>query len=117
MPLFEPTVGVREGEGMTVTVSLPLFGAAGQELEEGQPVRGQHLRDLAAALHERLLASADLVERLVTGGWSARVALCDVIFSCASVQTRADAERRLRELEADPELFVIFEEVAEDDVD
>jgi hypothetical protein len=100
---------------MGVMVCLPLFAAAGQELEEGQPVRGQHLRELAGSLTERLGAAADLVDRLAAAGWSARVALCDVVFACAGVQTRVDAERRLRELGVDPELFVIFEDVEEDE--
>ena len=102
---------------MGVTVSLPLFGGVGQELEEGQPVKGQHLRDLAVTLGERLATAADLIDRLGSAGWSARVALCDVLFSCPAVQTRAEAEGRLRELGADPELFVIFEDVDEEDLD
>jgi hypothetical protein len=100
---------------MAVMVCLPLFGAAGQELDQGQPVRGQQLRDLATSLGERLLAAADFIDQLTAAGWSARVALCDVVFSCASVQTRADAERRLRDLGIDPERFVIFEEIEEDE--
>jgi hypothetical protein len=100
---------------MGVTVTLPLFGAAGQEVEEGQPVRGKQLRDLAESLGERLRAAADLVDRLSGAGWSARVSLCDVIFSSAAVQSRADAEHRLRDAGVDPELFVIFEDVEEDE--
>ena len=51
------------------------------------------------------------------GGWSARVALCDVIFSCQEIATRAEAEARLRELGVDPEVMVIFEDVEEDELD
>ena len=39
---------------MGVTVCLPLFGNPGQELEEGTAVKGQHLRNLAAELQDRL---------------------------------------------------------------
>ena len=35
---------------MGVTVCLPLFGNAGQELEEGAVLRGQQLRDRSTAL-------------------------------------------------------------------
>ncbi len=101
---------------MGVTVCLPLFAAAGQELEEGRALRGSQLRDLAAALNERLLAAADLLDRLAAAGWSSQVALYDVILSNSAVQTKADAERRLRELGADPEKFIIVEEVDEDEL-
>jgi hypothetical protein len=102
---------------MGVTVCLPLFGAVGQEMEEGQPVKGQQLRELADSLGERLRSAADLIDRLAAAGWSARIALCDVVFSSATVQTRAEAESRLRDLGADPEQFVIFEDVEEEDLD
>jgi hypothetical protein len=102
---------------MGVTVCLPLFGAAGQELEEGQPIRGQQVRELATSLGERLLAAADLIDRLAAVGWPARVALCDVIFTCAAIATRAEAEARLRELGVDPEVMVIFEDVEEEELD
>jgi hypothetical protein len=100
---------------MGVTVCLPLFGAAGQEMEQGQLVRGQHLRELAVSLTERLQAAATLLDRLIAAGWSAQVALCDVILSTQDVHTRAEAETRLREQGVNPELFVIFEDVEEDD--
>ncbi len=102
---------------MAVTVCLPLFGPAGQEMEEGAAVRGQQLRELATSLGERLQAAADLLDTLTAAGWSARVGLYDVLLTCAPVQTRAEAERRLRELEVDPEKLVIFEDVEEEDVE
>jgi hypothetical protein len=102
---------------MGVTVCLPLFGAAGQELDEGQPIRGQQVRDFAASLGERLAAAADLLDRLTAAGWSAQVGLYDVLLSSAAVTTRDEAECRLRELKIDPELFVIFEDVDEEPPD
>ena len=45
--------------------------SVGQELEEGAPVRGQQVRELATSLGERLLAAADLLDRLTAAGWSA----------------------------------------------
>jgi hypothetical protein len=100
---------------MGVTVCLPLFGSAGQELEEGEPIEGRQLRELAAGLGERLSAAADLLDRLNAAGWSGRVALYDVILSCKGVETRAEAEQRLRELGADPEQFMIVEDVEEEE--
>jgi hypothetical protein len=103
---------------MGVTVCLPLFGSAGQELEEGALLKGEQLRELAAGLNERLLAAAELLDRLSAAGWSGRVALYDVILSCKGVETRAGAEQRLREVGADPEQFMIVEDVAhEEDVE
>jgi hypothetical protein len=102
---------------MGVTVCLPLFGSAGQELDEGAPLRGQQVRELAASLGERLLAAADLLDKLTAAGWSARVGLYDVLLTWEQVQTRAEAERRLREVGVDPEQVVIFEDVEEEDVE
>jgi hypothetical protein len=102
---------------MGVTVCLPLFGAAGQELQEGEEIKGQHVRELSAALGERLLEAADLLDRLATAGWSARVAIYDAILTVKGVETRAEAERRLRELGIDPERFMIVEDVEEEDLD
>jgi hypothetical protein len=83
---------------MGVTVCLPLFGNPGHELEEGAKLRGQQLRDLAAALQERLTQAADTLDKLEAAGWSARLAAFDVLLSLAGVETREEAERRLRAL-------------------
>jgi hypothetical protein len=100
---------------MGVTVCLPLFGSAGQELEEGAPVRGEQLRELAAGLGERLLGAAEVLDRLGAAGWSGRVALYDVILTCPGVETRAEAEKRLLELGANPEQFMIVEDVEDEE--
>src|SRR5436305_871694 len=96
---------------MGVTVCLPLFGAAGQELEEGQPLNGRQLRELVESLSERLLGVAELLDKLAEAGWSGHVGQFDVIFRPATAQTRPDAERQLRERGIDPERFVIFEDI------
>jgi hypothetical protein len=100
---------------MAVTVSLPLFGNPGRELEEGEPIRGRQLRDLAADLHERLLRAADLVDRLALDGWVTQVAMFDVLLQHRDVQTREQVVTRLRALGADPEAFLIVEDVEEED--
>jgi len=100
---------------MGVTVCLPLFGNAGQELEEGAALKGQQLRDLATALQERLARAADVLDRLAAGGWSCHVALYDVLLSCKGVETREQAERSVRALGVDPEQLMIVEDVSEDE--
>jgi hypothetical protein len=100
---------------MSVTVCLPLFGPPGRELEEGAALRGQQLRDFAAALHERLRAAADTLDRLAADGWSTRVAMYDVILAAEGVETTEDAVRRLGTLGLAAEEFLIIEDVEEDE--
>jgi hypothetical protein len=100
---------------MGVVVSLPLFGNPGRELEEGAPLRGQQLRELATSLTERLARAADVVDRLVDSGWSARTALFDVLLYHPRVGTAEEAVRGMRDLGIDPEAFIIMEDVDEDD--
>lgn len=100
---------------MGVIVSLPLFSSAGHELGEGEAARPKLLRDAAAGLSERLVAAAGVVEQLGAAGWSARVGLYDLLLSHPAVQTREQAERRLGEAGVSAELFVIFEDVEEDE--
>jgi hypothetical protein len=100
---------------MGVTVCLPLFGPPGRELEEGSDVKGSQLRKLAAELHERLNKTADTLEKLHAAGWSARVAMYDVILSRLGVDTKAEAERRLAELSLAAEDFIIIEDVEEEE--
>jgi hypothetical protein len=106
----------REVLNMAVNVCLPLFGNPGHELEEGAAVRGQQLREMAAALQERLSRAADTLDKLAAAGWSASVAMHDVLLSRPDVHTAADAATRLREAGVDPEALMIVEEVDEDDV-
>jgi hypothetical protein len=100
---------------MGVHVTLPLFAGPGHELEEGAVVTGRQLRDVAANLHDRLNEAADLVDRLGADGWAANVAQYDLLFGHPHVENEEQALRRLRELNIDPERFMIVEDVAEDD--
>jgi hypothetical protein len=102
---------------MAVNVCLPLFGNAGHELEEGTKVSGQQLRTLADELQERLRKAADILDKLIGAGWTAETALYDVLLRHDQVQTRADAEQRLRELGIDLGELMIFEEMEEEEPD
>jgi hypothetical protein len=100
---------------MGVTVCVPLFGNPGQELEEGTVVKGQHLRNLAAELQDRLARAAETLDRLAQAGWTSRMAMYDVIVQHAEVQTREEAARRLHGLGIDPEELMIIEDVEEEE--
>jgi hypothetical protein len=100
---------------MGVTVCLPLFGNPGRELEEGAAVQGRQLRDLGTELHARLHCAADTLDRLTTAGWTAHVALFDVLLSYKGVETTADAMQRLQALGIDPQELMIVEDVEEED--
>jgi hypothetical protein len=104
---------------MGVTVSLPLFGEPGRELEQGSPLNGRQLRELSATLHERLDKAAATLDTLAAAGWSARVSLFDALLHHPQIATREDAELRLRALGVDPEGLIIIEDVGdiEDDED
>ena len=102
---------------MSVTICLPLFGNAGHELEEGALLKGQELRDFAAALQERLLKAADALDRLAADGWSCRTAMYDAILLHPEVGTREEAVRRLQGLGLNPEELMIIEDVEEEDED
>jgi hypothetical protein len=102
---------------MGVTVSLPLFGNPGRELDEGEPIQGRQLRRLADELHERLLRAADLIDRLALDGWTTKVALFDVLLYHPQVQTQEQAIARVRTLGADPEIFLIVEDPGEEDLE
>jgi hypothetical protein len=98
---------------MSVVICLPLFGAPDHELESGA-VQGRQLRELASSLGERLQHAADTVDRLLADGWSAQLAMYDVILSRAGVETRVDAEKALRALGIAPEELLIVDEVNEE---
>ncbi|SRR5581483_3405969 len=100
---------------MGVTVCLPLFGPPGRELDEGSDIKGVQLRKLATELHERLDKAAEMLEKLHAAGWSARVAMYDVIVTRLGVETKADAERWLGELGLAAEEFLIIEDVEEEE--
>jgi hypothetical protein len=99
---------------MSVNVCMPLFGNPGQELEEGIPLKGQHLRTLAEDLHARLYQAADMLDRVAAAGWTTQLAMHDVLLLHEDVQTTEEAVRRLRELGIDPEGLMILEEVEEE---
>jgi hypothetical protein len=98
---------------MGVAVCLPLFGNPGRELEEGRPLRGRQLRDLAEELHARLLRAADLLDKLEADGWKTQVAQFDVLLEHPAVQTQEQAVTRLRALEIDPGQLIVVEDVGE----
>jgi hypothetical protein len=100
---------------MGVTVCLPLFGEPGRELGEGEAVQGRQLRELGAALGERLNKAGEAVDKLAADGWSCRVALFDVVFTHRAVETREQAEGRLRALGLNPDDLMIVEDVDEDE--
>ncbi|HTU92535.1 MAG TPA: hypothetical protein VMF69_20810 [Gemmataceae bacterium] len=100
---------------MGVTVCLPLFGPPGRELEEGCDVKGVQLRKLAAELHERLHKAAETLDKLHAAGWSARVAMYDVILTRLGVETKEEAERRFGELGLGAEEFILIEDVDEEE--
>jgi hypothetical protein len=100
---------------MGVVVCLPLFGNPGRELEEGRPLKGRQLRDLAEELHARLLQAAEILDKLEADGWKTQVAQFDVLLDHPAVHTQEQAEARLRALEIDPENLMIVEDVAEDE--
>jgi NADH dehydrogenase FAD-containing subunit len=100
---------------MGVTVSLPLFGEPGRELGEGSDLTGRQLRELAVSLHERLDKAAAALDTLEEAGWSVHVALFDAILQHSKIETREDAERRLRESGVDPEALIIVEDVDEEE--
>jgi hypothetical protein len=101
---------------MAVVISLPLFGPLGHELEEGSAARGRQLRDLGTDLQTRLQRAADTVDRLADDGWEARVALYDVLFSRAGVETKDEAVRQLTALGVNLEELMIVEEIEEEDL-
>jgi len=100
---------------MGVTVCLPLFGNPGQELEEGTPIKGQHLRNLAEELQDRLEKAAETLDKLAGAGWSSRLAMFDIILLHREVQTHDEATRRLQALGIDPEEMMIVEDVEEEE--
>jgi hypothetical protein len=101
---------------MGVVICLPLFGPPGRELEEGQAVGARRLRDLGAELNERLGRAADTLDRLTADGWTARVAMYDLILSRPGVETQDGAVRRLHEIGVAPEELLIIEEVEDEEV-
>jgi hypothetical protein len=100
---------------MGVTIALPLFAGAGQELEEGAAAEGRQLRELATDLQGRLLRAADTLDRLRAAGWECRVALYDVLLSCPGVETQDQAVARLGAAGVNPEELLIVEDLGEDE--
>ena len=101
---------------MAVVISLPLFGPLGQELEEGAAIQGRQLRTLGTDLQTRLERAAATVDRLSAEGWEARVALYDVLFARAGVETKDEAVRRLTALGINLEELLIIEEIEDEDL-
>ncbi len=60
--------------------------------------------------------AAETLDRLAAEGWSARVALYDVLLARQGVETRDEATRQLTALGVNPEDLVIVEEIEEEDL-
>jgi hypothetical protein len=58
---------------MAVRASLPLFPKPGEEIEVASRVNGDQLRDLAEAMWSRLRNAAEILDRLLSGGWNAEM--------------------------------------------
>jgi hypothetical protein len=102
---------------MPVNVCLPLFGAAGHEMEEGVRVTGQQLHSLGDELQERLRKAADTLDKMAAAGWVAETALYEVLLRHDQVHTQAEAEQRLGEMGINPAVLMIFEEPEEEEAD
>ena len=101
---------------MAVVISLPLFSSLGHELGEGSAVQGRQLRDLGTELQKRLQHAAEMLDRLAADGWTAQVALYDVLLSRGGVETKEEAIRRLTAQGVNPEELLIVEEIQEEDL-
>jgi hypothetical protein len=97
---------------MSVMVCLPLFGDPAHELE-GR-VHSRDLRTLADSLRERLQHAADTLDKLTEAGWWAQVGAFDLMLSHPKVQTREQAEARLRSIGIDPMQLLIVEEIEDE---
>jgi hypothetical protein len=100
---------------MGVTVSLPLFGHPGRELEEVKRVRGQDLRKLGVSLGERLARAADILDRLEADGWVTHLGAYDVLFTRPGVATQEEASKRIGALGVDVEQLLIIEDVEDEE--
>jgi len=102
---------------MGITVCLPLFGNPGHELEmeEGDPAKSKDLRKLGDALRDRLVKAADELDKLHADGWSAHVAMYDLILTHPQVDTREKAEEHLRAIGIDPAQLLIVEDVDDEE--
>jgi hypothetical protein len=94
---------------MAVTLSVFLFGKPGQELNEGGPITAPELRDLAQHMHARLVAIAEIVEKLTNAGWEAQMGLYDINLYHPYVSTEAQAEEKLQDLGIDSDMIHIDE--------
>jgi hypothetical protein len=100
---------------MGVTISMPLFGNPGHELEEGAGARSADLRELGENLKARLDRAADDLDKLTADGWGSRVAMFDLLLWHSGVSTREAAEQRLRAIGVDNEQMMIVEDVEEEE--
>jgi hypothetical protein len=100
---------------MSVNVCLPLFGTPAHELEADKALTSRHLRTLGDELRERLQKAADLLDKLKAAGWSAQLAMYELILAYPGVETRDQAEERLRAIGVDPAELMVIEEVDEED--
>jgi hypothetical protein len=100
---------------MAVTINLHLFGKPAHELDaEGETVEPAQVRQLADALHARLHAVADILEKLTGAGWEASMALYDVILWHPYIHSEADARGRIEDLGLNPDELDIWEDEEEE---
>src|SRR3954451_10766079 len=100
---------------MGVTICMPLFGNPGREMEEGAKVQGKDLRTLADGLGDRLRSAADVLDKLTAEGWTARVAVFDLVLTHPKVDPALKAEQPLRPAGADPGQMIIVEDVEDEE--
>jgi hypothetical protein len=98
---------------MGVNICLPLFGAPSHELED--TAGSKELRALADALHERILAAAEILDRLTADGWKTQPAMFELLLFHPRVTTKEQAEQRLRAAGVDPERLMIIEDIEEEE--
>jgi hypothetical protein len=95
---------------MAVHVSLFLFSKPAHELDkEGEEITGADVRALAEEMHQRLLKTAEAIEKLTAHGWEATMMLYDVALSHPYINTEAEARDRIADLGLDPEHFCFME--------
>jgi hypothetical protein len=102
---------------MGVNVSLPLFGAPGQELEEGRPLHGPQLRALAGRLGARLEKAAEALDKLEAAGWTAQLGFHDAILHHPTARTEPEVRKLLHDAGLDPGDFIILEDVTGEEME
>jgi hypothetical protein len=101
---------------MAVHISVFLFSKPAHELDkEGEEISGADVRALAEEMHQRLLHTAEVLDKLTAHGWEATMMLYDVALSHPYINTEAEARDRIADLGIDPDriCFMEFEDEEE----